>query len=221
MLETKYKLMLFIMAFSLVPRLSFSACEHEAREYTEWSQKCNDYTTAANAACIAGTACALFTFGASLAAPASLVPVAMNMCRIRDEKNLNLTRCQNNEKEKVRRAQRKIDALSFRNARVTQLIDQYRQTQINNAVRWNIEFDQKIKQAISDYQSEGYDLESEESVQHITQLIENLNEQRQQRFVNYKIFAKPYIRQGLEKINEEARLDPSYGLQELIDAGVL
>lgn len=103
---------------SLISNSAFAICEHEESELREWTSRCENLTTAANAVGGVGLSLSLATFGLAglfAAAPAAAsIAAASNACRIRDEKNHNLNRCREahvrrerqNKEERLREAAR-------------------------------------------------------------------------------------------------------------------
>lgn len=165
----------------IISHSAFAVCHRERKEYQDWSSKCESYSAAATAAGAVGGGFALFTFGISMAPAAALIPVAINACRIKDEKKLNLTNCENIEAETARlsqeQAQKVIDAQTNKLTNINAINEKYRQKK-----EWVVRDYEIMGQRFTEnFLREGWDTESAESQEFIRTTLKRFNDERDEK----------------------------------------
>lgn len=157
----------YVWLLIFVSQCTFAFCEKERKEYTDWNSICETLSATSQVSGIVGGCFAAVTFGASLAPCVGFSIAAYDACCKKKEHRQKLTLCEDGEKafnanliEYSNRLIRKKDAYKKELDSIETEYLQYITTE-------NEKFDQKIRNFLTEYEAEGWDLESAEALIYI------------------------------------------------------
>ena len=172
---------------------AFAVCEQERNEYANWNTKCETLSAASQVTGVAGGIFAIVTFGASMIPCAATCAAAQNACRIRDEKQHNLSKCEAYQAN-----------LAHQSQVAAQLSLQTEQAKRNKIAQINADFaakkiklyqvyDQMILDFVNNFASDGWDLDDPDSQNVIRTTRANVDLERNQKLDQLEIDRKQEI----------------------------
>jgi hypothetical protein len=156
---------LLLLPTSTLPRNTWAVCETQQENLQTWTKNCAIATTSAELTCIAASAAAIPTFGASLAACGAAVAVRDNQCKIRTNKQSDLKTCLEEENQKKIAADREIERVLLekelkmqRNKKFAEVFKAYE----DQKRKLKMDFEDQLFIAINSLYEEGFDPNTDE-----------------------------------------------------------
>jgi hypothetical protein len=158
-------LTLLLLPTSTLPRNTWAVCETQQENLQTWTKNCAIATTSAELTCIAASAAAIPTFGASLAACVAAVAVRDNQCKIKNNKQSDLKNCLEEEIQKKLAADKEIERLLLENQLKMQRSKKFAEifnTYENQKRKLKMDFEEQLFLALNSLYEEGFDPNTDE-----------------------------------------------------------
>lgn len=185
---------MWVLLFSLQVNVR-AACEGEAREYATWHDKMEKLAAASQISGAVGGAFAICTFGISMAPCTGLSIAAYDAKCKSDEWKKKLTDCQEREKSRVAEitrlaqlASEKAEGNRQMAIRAKEHYELFRQTT-------QTKYDKKIKDFMTNYEAQGWDMESDESKEYLKTKCDEIDSERK----FYNDFNTKWIKKCLDQ----------------------